>query len=368
MARPVWTGVLTFGLVTVPVALYTATESHAVRFHQLERGTGDRVRNKRVNERTGEEVAFGDIVKGFELADGEYVVVEPEELEQISPGRSRTIDISGFVDLATVDPIFFDKTYYLGPKGPEYAKIYRLLTEALDRSGKAGLAMFSMRGKEYLTAVRAEGDLLELHTMHFADEVRDPRREIDNLPDEKVELTSQELETAELLIGTLEVEWHPEEYRDTYADQVRKLVEDKAAGREIAVSEGEPAEATNVVDLMDVLRRSLEGAKGGRPADGEGGTAKAAGRRTGGRTAGKESAARPARSPKAPAGTKSTSARTAKQAPAAKKRTTAVKEDLSRLSKADLYKRASDLDIPHRSTMNREQLQEAVRKATRSAA
>jgi len=130
MARPVWTGVVTFGLVTVPVALYTATESHTVKFNQLQRGTGDRVRNKRVNERTGEEVEFGDIVKGFEVTDGEYVVVAPDELEQISPGRSRTIDISGFVDLAEVDPIYFDKTYYLGPKGKEYAKIFQLLTNA----------------------------------------------------------------------------------------------------------------------------------------------------------------------------------------------------------------------------------------------
>ncbi|MFF8775451.1 Ku protein, partial [Kitasatospora sp. NPDC015120] len=260
MARPVWTGVLSFGLVSVPVALYTATSSHDVRFHQLQRGTSDRVRNKRVNERTNEEVEFSEIVKGYEVAEGEYVIVEPDELEQISPGRSRTIDIAGFVDLSAVDPIFFDKTYYLGPRGKEYQKVYALLVEALEHAGKAGLAMFAMRGKEYLTAVRSENGLLELHTMHFADEVRDARTEVGDLP-EKVKLSAQEIKTAEQLIGMLAIDWKPEEWHDTYEEQVKKLVEDKLAGREIAVSTGPAPEATNVIDLMDALRRSLDSAR-----------------------------------------------------------------------------------------------------------
>ncbi|MQS16818.1 Ku protein [Streptomyces kaniharaensis] len=293
------------------------------------------------------------MVKGYELTEGEYVIVEPDELEQISPGRSKTIDISAFVDLDQVDPIFFDRTYYLGPRSPEYAKIYALLATSLERTNRAGLAMFAMRGKEYLTAVRADGGLLELHTMHFADEVRDPRREIDSLPGEDVKLTAKELDTAQQLIGMLEVDWDPDAYRDTYAEQVRKLVEDKAAGREIAVSEGPPAEATNVVDLMDVLRRSLEGARGGK---GEAEPAAAGGR--------KQSRRATSRTPKAATGTKSTSAKTAKAAPTAKKRITA-KEDLDRLTKAELYERATDLDIPHRSTMNRDELQSAVQKAGR---
>ncbi|MEV8097184.1 Ku protein [Kitasatospora sp. NPDC085879] len=352
MARPVWTGVLTFGLVTVPVALYTATESHTVRFHQLERGTSDRVRNRRVNERTGEEVAFTDIVKGYEVGDGEYVVVDPEELEQISPGRSRTIDVSGFVDLAAIDPIYFDKTYYLGPKGREYGKIYALLTRALERSNRAGLAMFSMRGKEYLTAVRAEKGLLELHTMHFADEVRDPHREIDDLPDGKEKFSGAELRTAEQLIDTLAVDWDPDEYRDTFEEQVRTLIEDKQAGRETVLSEGPPAEATNVVDLMDVLRRSLDDARGAEKAGAP--KSPAAARRT----------------PKAAGGKKSTSAaapggESGAGAAKEKKRVGSSKaaEDLSKLTKPELYKRATELDIPHRSTMNRDELQAAVERA-----
>ncbi|RKE23662.1 Ku protein [Streptomyces sp. TLI_171] len=334
MARPVWTGVLTFGLVTVPVSLYTATDSHGVSFHQLQRGTGDRVRNKRVNERTGDEVPYSEIVKGYEVTDGEYVVVEPEELEQISPGRSRTIDISGFVDLDQVDPIFFDKTYYLGPKGKEYAKIFSLLTDALARSNRAGIALFSMRGKEYLTAVRADDGLLELHTMHWADEVRDARKEIGDLPSGKAAYSKQELATAQQLIDMLSVDWDPSEYHDTFEEQVKKLIEDKLAGRETAASEGPPAEATNVVDLMDVLKRSLEGVKGGTTRS----------------SAGDEPAKRAARAGRT----------------AAPKKSTGAEEDLSRLTKAQLYEKATQYEIAHRSTMTRDELQKAVAKATRT--
>ncbi|MER8184944.1 Ku protein [Kitasatospora sp. NPDC094015] len=359
MARPVWTGVLTFGLVTVPVSLYTATDSHTVRFHQLERGTSDRVRNKRFNERTGEEVEFGNIVKGFDTGAGEYVVVEPEELDQISPGRSRTIDVSGFVDLTQVDPIYFDKTYYLGPKGKEYAKVYQLLTDALARSNRAGLAMFSMRGKEYLTAVRAENGLLELHTMHFADEVRDPRQEVGDLPSGEAAYSTQELKTAEQLIDMLAVDWKPEDYHDTFEEQVRKLIEDKAAGREIVISEGPPQEATNVVDLMDVLRRSLADAHGGKA-----GAADEAKDEPRGRRAGPKAAA----APKAAGGKKSTAGKPAAgtDRPASKKRVSAAgaQEDLSALTKAQLYEKATELGIAHRSTMTRDELQQAVRKAT----
>ncbi|MFJ4674030.1 non-homologous end joining protein Ku [Kitasatospora purpeofusca] len=356
MARPVWTGVLTFGLVTVPVALYTATSSHDVRFHQLQRGTSDRVRNKRVNERTNEEVQFSEIVKGFEVTEGEYVVVEPEELEQISPGRSRTIDIAGFVDLADIDPIFFDKTYYLGPRGKEYQKVYALLVEALEHAGKAGLAMFAMRGKEYLTAVRSDNGLLELHTMHFADEVRDARTEVGDLP-EKTGLSAQEVKTAEQLIGMLAIDWKPEDWHDTYEEQVRKLVEDKLAGRQIAISTGPAPEATNVVDLMDALRRSLKGARTSEPA----------GKRTTRSSASRKAPAAAARTPKATGGKKTTAAKasTSTSEGRAKRASATGKRQLSALTKAELYKRATDLDIQGRSTMTRDQLQHALEHAGR---
>ncbi|MFJ9824281.1 Ku protein [Streptomyces sp. NPDC101160] len=151
MARPVWTGVVSFGLVSLPSALYTATDSHTIRFHQLQRGTADRIRNKRINERTGDEVDLGEIVKGYDTGE-QYVIVEPAELDDIAPGRSKAIEITGFVDLDAVDPIFFDKTYYLGPRGEQYSKIYGLLERALTESNKAGIVTFVMRGREYLVA------------------------------------------------------------------------------------------------------------------------------------------------------------------------------------------------------------------------
>ncbi|MFI8085374.1 Ku protein [Kitasatospora sp. NPDC086009] len=354
MARPVWTGVLTFGLVTVPVSLYTATQSHDVRFHQLQRGTSDRVRNKRVNERTGKEVEYAEIVKGYEVTAGEYVIVEPDELDQLSPGRSRTIDIAGFVDLADVDPIFFDKTYYLGPKGKDYQKVYALLVEALDHAGKAGLAMFAMRGKEYLTAIRSHGGLLELHTMHFADEVRDPRTEIDDLP-EKTDLSTHEVKTAEQLIGMLALDWKPDEWHDTYEDQVKTLIQDKLAGREIAVSTGPAPEATNVIDLMDALRRSLDTARTTEPAQE---TKKPPGRRG--------AAARATGTPKPAGGKKSTSPRATTGKKPTKRASTTGKQQLSLAHQSRAHKRATDLDIPHRSTMTRNELQHALEHAPAS--
>jgi DNA end-binding protein Ku len=334
--------VLSFGLVTVPVSLFTATEDHTVHFHQLQRGTGDRVRMKRVNERTGKEVDYSDIVKGYEVEPGEYVIVEPDELDQISPSRSKTIDISGFVDLAQVEPVYFDRTYWLGPRGDEYAKIYKLLAEALERSDRAGVALFSMRGKEYLVALRAHDGLLALHTMHFADEVRDPRKEIDTLPSGNVKVGDKELATAQQLIDMLATNWDPTQYRDESEEQVRQLVKDKAAGREIAVSEGAPEEATNVFDLMEALKASIE---------------RAGSSATGG--------PKQPRTPK-PAAGKASSSRTAKKAPAAKKRVSSPgKDDLAGLTKQELYQRATDLDIPHRSTMTRDQLADAVKKAGR---
>ncbi|XIE80976.1 Ku protein [Streptomyces sp. SBR177] len=272
MARPVWTGVLSFGLVSVPVGLYTATSAHTLRFHQLQRGTSDRVRNRRVNERTGEEVELDDIVKGFDTGD-EYVLVEPDELDEIAPGRSRSLEISGFVDLDAIDPIFFDRTYYLGPKNKDYAKVYALLERALAKTERAGVATFVMRGREYLVALKSEEGILTLHTLHWADEIRDPREEIPDLPTGRTKAGAKEMRMAEQLIDTLAMEWQPEDFHDTYRDKVAALIEAKKSGE--TVEKAEPAaEATNVIDLTEALRASVERARGkGRGtarADGEG--------------------------------------------------------------------------------------------------
>ena len=177
MARAIWRGSVTFGLVNVPVGLYTATEDRTVHFNQFQAGTSDRIRYKRVNERTGREVELGDIVRGHEVSKDDYVLVTDEELAAVDPGGSRTIDIADFVELAEIDPIYFQKTYYLAPQGEGAMRAYALLHRAMTDTGKAGIAAFVMHGKQYLAAIRAMPDVLALETMFFADEVRDPRED-----------------------------------------------------------------------------------------------------------------------------------------------------------------------------------------------
>ena len=328
MARATWTGALTFGLVTVPVSMFSATEDHTTRFRQIQRGTADRVRIRRTNERTGDEVPFNEIVKGYDLGDDQYVVIEPSELDEIAPGRSRLIEVSGFVDLAAVDPVYFVSGYFLAPRGEEFTQVYSLLVEALEESGKAAVATMVMRGRQYLTAIRATGDLLELHTLHWADEVRDPAEELPN-PPVRTRVSAEQLSAAKQLIDAMSVEWSPSEYRDDYEDRVRELIDAKRAGQEIVTAEAAP-EATNVIDLMEALRRSLD-----------------------------RSGAAPA-APPAPAGrSKSTTAK--KRSP--KAAAGAGKEDLGALSKAELYLRATGLDVPGRSKMTREQLERAIARA-----
>ncbi|MFD9892892.1 Ku protein [Amycolatopsis sp. NPDC059027] len=260
MARPIWRGALSFGLVTVPVQLFSAIEDHAVRFRQFERGTSDRIRYRRVNERTGKEVPFEDIVKGYETGGGEYVLVEQKELDEIAPGRSKTIDVESFVDLGEVEPMLFDKTYWLGPGKEESDRAYVLLREALAQSGKAGVAKFVMRGREYLALVRAgDGDVLLLDTLHFAADLRDPAEDLPRLPG-SVKTRAKELDMAVGLIDAMTEEWQPEEYRDTYTERVRELIAAKKSG-DTVVPESEPGEPTKVVDLFEALSRSVESSR-----------------------------------------------------------------------------------------------------------
>ncbi|GAU71448.1 DNA end-binding protein Ku [Streptomyces sp. NBRC 110611] len=262
MARAVWSGALSAGVVPLPIQLVTATESHVIRFHQIQRGTADRVRNKRVNERTGEEVPLEEIVKGHEVDEG-YVLVEPKELDEIAPGRSKSLEISGFVDLAEIYPIFRDTTYYLAPGGREYTKVYSLLCEALARSKTAGIATFVMRGREYLGAVTAEGGALALHRLRWADEVRDVHHELPGLPTLGQGRTERELQMAIQLVEAMKCGSEPGEYRDTYQDRVRELVEAKSRGESVEKAEPPPS-STHVVDLMNALRARVEQAKTAR--------------------------------------------------------------------------------------------------------
>src|SRR3954453_3120793 len=184
MPRAIWTGAVSFGLVNVPVGLFSATEDHDVHFHQFEKGTSSRSRYERVNEATGDEVAYQDIAKGAEVDDGEYVMLTQEELESVEPGKSRTIDITDFVDAADIDPIYYQKSYYLAPSDDSAKKPYALLVKAMAKAERIGVATFVMRGKQYLAAIRpcADQKVLILETMHFADEIRDPGKELDGLP------------------------------------------------------------------------------------------------------------------------------------------------------------------------------------------
>jgi DNA end-binding protein Ku len=228
-------------------------------FHQFEKGTSDRIRYQRVNERTDDEVEYSDVVKGADTGGGHYVMLDQEELDSVAPGRSRSMEIRTFVDLDDIDPIYFNKTYYLGPGGEDSGKVYALLRAAMGDSDKAAIASFVMRGKEYLAAVRADGDLLALETLFFADEVREPHQQIENLPG-RVKLTRQELRMARQLIESMTGPWQPSDYRDTYTDRVNDLIEAKKNDKEFQLAEEAPP-GTNATDLTEVLRASVEAAK-----------------------------------------------------------------------------------------------------------
>jgi DNA end-binding protein Ku len=255
-ARALWTGSISFGLVNIPVRLYTATRPHDVRFHELERKTGQRIHHKRVPSQGGKEVAHQELVKGYEIARGKYVVVEPGELEALEPRRTRTLEMEAFVDLHEIDPIHWDQTYYVGPgEGGGAQKSYELLRRALGDAGKVGIGRFVMRTKEYLATVRPFDRGLALSTMFYADEIRDFAAVVE-LPG-KVAVSPKELALASQLIASLTDHFEPKKYKDTYRDEVMDLIERKARGEKI-VSEPAAEGPAPVVDLMEALKASLE--------------------------------------------------------------------------------------------------------------
>ena len=255
MARAIWSGAISFGLVNVPVKLYSATSPKTVRFHQLSKETGARIKQKRVDPSTGEEVAFDDIVKGYEITPDRYVTIAPEELEALDPKASHTIDIEEFVELAEIDPIFYDHNYYLAPAAGG-AKAYRLLLDAMHESGKVGIGRVVLRSKQQLCALRPAGAALTLTTMLFGDEVLSPDRidELDGLGE--AQASDRELKMAQQLISSLAAKFDPSKYTDQYREQVLALIERKAAGEEIAVQPQAPEPAA-APDLMAALEASL---------------------------------------------------------------------------------------------------------------
>ncbi len=256
MPRPIWTGSLSFGLVNVPVALYPATSDKTLHFHQVEDGTSDRIRYKKVNERTGDEVPPERIVKAMDMGGGEYVIVSDEELADAEPEKSRTIDIEGFVGLAEIDPIYFRTTYYLAPQNDGAAKAYQLLRDAMESADKIGIASFVLRNKEYLVAIRPEADVLALETLYFADEIRDPVAELPHISDD-AKVTTKERAMAQSLIESLAEKWNPAEYHDSYREHVQALLKEKQAGHE-TVAHAEPDRAGKVIDLLEALQASVK--------------------------------------------------------------------------------------------------------------
>lgn len=261
MARPIWSGSVSFGLVSVPVKLFSATSPREVRFHMLHDKDGARIQQKRVCSADGEEVPWEHIVKGFEIGKGRYVTVTREELEAFNPRATKAIEIEDFVDLAQIDPIFYETTYYLVPdKGA--AKPYALLVEAMKRTGKVGIARFVLRTKQYLAAVRPLGKALAVSTMLYGDEVVS-QDDLDGLPDEHARPGERELKMAEQLIGSLDAKFEIAKYKDDYREQVLALLEKKAEGEEIVAAEPEEAPRGKVVNLMEALQKSLAAAKKG---------------------------------------------------------------------------------------------------------
>jgi DNA end-binding protein Ku len=324
MAKAVWTGSLSFGLVNVPVGLYSATEDQSIHFNQFRAGTSERIRNKRVGEQTGDEVAYADIVKGYDLGGGEYVILTPEELTSVAPGPSRTIEVTDFVELSEIDPIYFDKPYFLAPHGKNGDRAYELLRKVMAETNKVAIATFVMSDKQYLVAVRPEKSALVLETLLFADEVRDPVKEIDVLP-VQASFEDREIEMAKLLIDSMTTAWQPESYRDTYRERVEALIDQKRQGT-VVVSEGQRAEPAPVVDLLAALQASVSAARGrsGTPVSAE------------------------ARRNQKPT----------RQADRSRQRARAA--ETGGTSRAELARQAADLGIAGRSKMSREELEHAV--------
>lgn len=258
MARSLWSGSLSFGLVNIPIKLYSAVSPKDVHFHLLNDRDGARVRQKRVSSVDGSEVGAEHLVKGYEISPDHYVVVKPEELQALDPKATQTIDIQDFVSLDQIDPIYFEHAYYVAPaRGAE--KAYSLLLRAMQEAKKVAIARFVMRSKEYLAAIRPLGRVLALETMLFADEVVSSDA-LSDVPRETVDVGERELAMARQLINSLTTDFDPEKYHDEYRRRVLDLIERKAEGQHV-VAPAAPAEPAKVINLMDALEASLAASK-----------------------------------------------------------------------------------------------------------
>lgn len=284
MARPVWSGHISFGLIQIPVDLHSAERRTDIQFHMIDSRNQARVRYERVNEETGEEVPWGKIVKGYEYDDGRYVLLDDDDLKEAAPEVTKSVDLSGFVDAAAIDPIFFDKPYYLVP-GKRGDKPYTLLRESLKRSGKAGVATVVIRTRQYLALVMPRGNALMLNLLRYAQELRS--EEDFKLPEESLshyKLTRKEIDMAEHLIESMSEDWKPDQYKDEYRGALLAYIEKKMKKRgakpKPAARDEEPERASaEVIDLMELLKRSVDKKTGTRSSDKKTAKKKAASRK-----------------------------------------------------------------------------------------
>jgi DNA end-binding protein Ku len=260
MARAIWSGTISFGLLNVPVRLFSAVARRNIALREIRESDNARIKHRRVAEGTDEEVPYENIVKAYELSPGQYVPLGKDELAALAPEKTRTIDVQDFVDIEEIDPMYFDSPYYLGPAdGAE--KAYSLLAAAMESSGKAAISRFVFRNKEHLAAIRASDGVLTLTTMRFHDEVVPPSELDDALPDKKPKVAKREQQMAEQLIDSLSTEFEPDAYKDEYREQLLALIEQKAEGKEIVAPEAEAPKATKAPDLMAALEESIAAVK-----------------------------------------------------------------------------------------------------------
>jgi DNA end-binding protein Ku len=252
-ARSIWNGTITFGMVNVPIKLYTATESKSVQFHLVHARDGSRIENRRICSKEDKEVPYEQVVKGYEVSENKYVVLEPDEVKAAAGDRGKVVHLSEFVDVGEIDPVLYEKTYYVGSRDDKDA--YRLLHEALHRSDRAGIGRFTFHDREYLAAVRSLDGVLALHTMRFHDEVVDAGDLEVTIP--RKGPTGQEAKMAEQLVDSLHEKFDPKRYEDTYREAVLDLIDRKAKGKKIERAEFEEREETD--DLSAALKASLKG-------------------------------------------------------------------------------------------------------------
>lgn len=257
-SRSIWTGSITFGLVNIPVKLFVAVREKNIHFHMLHDQDHVRLQRKMICPKDGKEVHNEHVVKGYEVSPGQYVIIKESELEAAAPKKSKTIEIEAFVALSDIDPVYFDRPYYVVPQ-EQGAKAYRLLVEAMEKSKKVGIARFVMRAKEYLCALRPQDGALVLETMHFDDEVL-PVDEVDGVP-HKSKSDDRELKMAAQLIDSLTTKFKPEKYHDTYREAVQQLIEKKAEGEEVVTQPAVEEKKGRATNLMAALEASLATAK-----------------------------------------------------------------------------------------------------------